>query len=64
MGVHSAGERIDVADEMGCFSTVIGGLVARYAIGLLYSKGYFESIRPVVSCAPLAPFDRVTRIAH
>ncbi|KAL8687398.1 MAG: hypothetical protein Q9218_006415 [Villophora microphyllina] len=25
----------------------LGGLIARYAIGLLYSKGYFEKIQPV-----------------
>ena len=25
----------------------LGGLVARYAIGLLYSKGWFERIKPV-----------------
>jgi hypothetical protein len=25
----------------------LGGLVARYAIGLLYSKGYFQKIKPV-----------------
>lgn len=27
----------------------LGGLVARYAVGLLYSKGYFDRIQPVVS---------------
>ena len=27
----------------------LGGLVARYAVGLLYSKGYFERMKPVVS---------------
>jgi hypothetical protein len=27
----------------------LGGLVSRYAIGLLYSKGFFEKIAPVVS---------------
>lgn len=26
----------------------LGGLIARYAIGLLYSKGVFEKIEPVV----------------
>src|SRR5271168_3638997 len=34
----------------------LGGLVARYAVGLLYGKGFFEKIRPVVSftvCAKL-----------
>ena len=27
----------------------IGGLVARYAVGLLYSRGWFEKVEPVVS---------------
>ena len=27
----------------------LGGLVARYAVGLLDSKGFFEKIKPVVS---------------
>lgn len=27
----------------------LGGLVARYAIGLLYSKGWFEKVDPMVS---------------
>lgn len=31
---------------------LLGGLVARYAIGLLFSKGYFERIEPVVCCSP------------
>lgn len=30
----------------------LGGLVARYAIGLLESKGFFEKIEPVVSSPP------------
>jgi len=29
----------------------LGGLVARYAVGLLESKGFFEKIKPVV-CLP------------
>jgi hypothetical protein len=30
----------------------LGGLVARYAIGLLYSRGLFDKVEPVVSyCA-------------
>ena len=29
----------------------LGGLVARYAIGLLYSRGWFDKIEPVVSLA-------------
>jgi esterase/lipase len=28
----------------------LGGLIARYAIGLLYHKGIFESIQPIVRC--------------
>jgi hypothetical protein len=27
----------------------LGGLVARFCVGLLYSKGFFEKITPVVS---------------
>jgi predicted esterase len=27
----------------------LGGLIGRFAIGLLYSKGFFEKIKPVVS---------------
>lgn len=27
----------------------LGGLVSRYAVGLLYSRGVFEKIEPVVS---------------
>ncbi|CAZ85956.1 unnamed protein product [Tuber melanosporum] len=33
----------------------LGGLVARYAVGLLYSKGYFDRIRPVNFCTFVAP---------
>lgn len=29
----------------------LGGLIARYAIGLLYSKGWFDKLEPVV-CQP------------
>ena len=28
----------------------LGGLISRYAIGLLDSKGFFDKIKPVVSC--------------
>jgi hypothetical protein len=28
----------------------LGGLIARYSIGLLYSKGYFDEIEPMVCC--------------
>ena len=28
----------------------LGGLISRYAIGLLHSKGFFDKIKPVVSC--------------
>jgi len=27
----------------------LGGLISRYAIGLLHSKGFFDKIKPVVS---------------
>jgi dienelactone hydrolase len=30
----------------------LGGVIARYAIGLLYSKGLFEKIEPVVCTVP------------
>jgi alpha/beta superfamily hydrolase len=32
----------------------LGGLVARYAIGLLYHSGVFETIRPVVRVSDFA----------
>jgi len=31
----------------------LGGLVARYAVGLLDSKGFFEKIKPVVRSIPI-----------
>ena len=34
----------------------LGGLVARYAIGLLYSKGWFDKLEPVVSCMTTSPW--------
>ncbi|KIW93131.1 uncharacterized protein Z519_05736 [Cladophialophora bantiana CBS 173.52] len=61
-GVNVGGERVakeieDAVDELERdghkitrFSVVgysLGGLVARYAIGLLYHKGYFEKMTPV-----------------
>lgn len=30
----------------------LGGLVARYAVGLLYSKGLFDTVTPVVCLPP------------
>ncbi|PWW78219.1 DUF676-domain-containing protein [Tuber magnatum] len=33
----------------------LGGLVARYAVGLLYSKGYFDRVRPVNFCTFVTP---------
>jgi hypothetical protein len=41
-----AGQQINRLSMVG-YS--LGGLVARYAIGLLHSKGFFERITPVVS---------------
>lgn len=38
---------------------LLGGLVARYAIGLLFSKGYFERIEPVVCVSPSFWFGEV-----
>lgn len=62
-GIEMGGERVcreieeeikklaEAGQEIKRFSIVgysLGGLVARYAIGLLYSKGFFRSIKPVV----------------
>ena len=62
-GIETGGERVtqeieesleeyaDQGQEIKKLSIVgysLGGLVARYAIGLLYSKGWFERIEPVV----------------
>lgn len=61
-GIELGGERVaqeveDKLDELRTggddirkFSIVgysLGGLVARYAIGLLYAKGFFDKIKPV-----------------
>lgn len=40
----------------------LGGLVARYAIGLLHSKGIFEKITPVVSSSDEWAKEILTRI--
>jgi triacylglycerol esterase/lipase EstA (alpha/beta hydrolase family) len=68
-GVDTGGERVaneilQSIDEFARDGTEIkkisvigyslGGVVARYAIGLLYSKGLFERIEPVVSIKPAA----------
>lgn len=62
-GIELGGERVcreieeeieklaEVGKEIKRFSIVgysLGGLVARYVIGLLYSKGFFDRIEPVV----------------
>ncbi|KAF3490750.1 lipase/serine esterase [Arthroderma uncinatum] len=51
---HEVEEAIRSSAEQGCkirkLSVVgysLGGLIARYAIGLLYAKGYFDDIEPV-----------------
>ncbi|EFQ97145.1 hypothetical protein MGYG_00188 [Nannizzia gypsea CBS 118893] len=51
---HEVEETIRTSAEQGCkirkLSVVgysLGGLIARYAIGLLYAKGYFDDIEPV-----------------
>ena len=64
-GIELGGERVcqEIEDEVEKlaragqeiqrFSLVgysLGGLVARYTVGLLDSKGFFEKIKPVVSC--------------
>lgn len=65
-GIELGGERVcreieeemdklaETGQEIKRFSIVgysLGGLVARYVIGLLYIKGFFDSIEPVV-CSP------------
>ena len=44
--LEKAGQRIKKISITG-YS--LGGLVARYAIGLLYHRGWFDKIQPVVS---------------
>lgn len=39
----------------------LGGLVARYAVGLLYSQGFFEKIKPIVS---IDLFPRYTELTY
>lgn len=41
----------------------LGGLIARFAIGLLYSRGVFETIQPVV-CNLLKPHDNMTDLSR
>jgi hypothetical protein len=68
-GIELGGERVcqeieeeveklaRTGQEIKTFSIIgysLGGLVARYSVGLLYSKGFFEKIKPVVSCATSA----------
>jgi hypothetical protein len=36
----------------------LGGLVARYAVGLLYSRGVFDKLEPVVSRSRHSPWIR------
>ena len=38
--------------------------MARYAVGLLYSKGYFDRIRPVVSSPPFLHRFRYSTVAR
>lgn len=42
----------------------IGGLIARYAIGLLYSKGHFDTIQPVVWSPTLSSGHELTPVAE
>jgi hypothetical protein len=44
-----AGQRITKLSMVG-YS--LGGVVARYAVGLLYTKGLFKTIKPVVRISP------------
>lgn len=63
-GIELGGERVcqEIEDEieklakngqeikkLSLVGYSLGGLVARYACGLLYSKGIFDKIKPVVS---------------
>jgi hypothetical protein len=61
--VHEIEEEIQRLEESGTpvekISVIgysLGGLVARYAIGLLYHKGWFEKLEPVVSPAGFGVF--------
>jgi len=54
--VHEIEEEIQQLEQNGTpvkkisvMGYSLGGLVARYAIGLLYHKGWFEKLEPVVS---------------
>ncbi|ANZ76391.1 BA75_03740T0 [Komagataella pastoris] len=57
----------DTVTHLSVMGYSLGGLIARYAIGVLYLKGYFKSIEPVnftTFCSPhvgvLAPGDGVS----
>ncbi|KAH8145889.1 uncharacterized protein LAJ45_10031 [Morchella importuna] len=69
-GIETGGERVtreieDALEEyarngieirkMSVVGYSLGGLVARYAVGLLYSKGYFEKIQPMNFCTFATP---------
>jgi hypothetical protein len=62
-GIELGGERVcqEIEDEidklakhgqdikrLSIVGYSLGGLVSRYAVGLLFSKGFFEKITPVV----------------
>lgn len=66
-GIELGGERVcqEIEDEIESLARKgqhikklslvgysLGGLVSRYAIGLLYSKGWFEKVEPVVCILP------------
>jgi triacylglycerol esterase/lipase EstA (alpha/beta hydrolase family) len=42
------------AKKLSIVGYSLGGLVARYAIGLLHHKGWFDKVQPVVSRLKLA----------
>jgi len=66
-GIEQGGERVcqEIEDEirelekngppikkLSIVSYSLGGLFSRYAIGLLYSNGYLDRIKPMVSSNP------------
>jgi hypothetical protein len=78
-GIEVGGERIcqEVEDEISRLNGAglqihrlslvgysLGGLVARYAIGLFYSKGLFDHIQPIVSPSTLAHLQAPLRLCR
>lgn len=74
-GIETGGERVaseieETLEELGrsghdiqkisVTGYSLGGLVARYAIGLLYVKRVFEKVQPVVCCQILPTCDYIS----